>query len=181
VKKLRVSYTLLSVWASGRTDDAVNIYLHKPMPKTRQMEEGIKWDEMQMKNIEKEKKLTKEFNSFAFIDPKTQMKLEIPYNEKVTLVIKPDVYDSPMIMELKTGKRSASSYLNSKQLDMYGLGCHLAGLEVGKIVVIRYDQYKNEADWAFKYMDEGILDSARNYIDSLYPEIYEHFNNIGIL
>lgn len=181
MKKLRVSYTLLSTYASGRVDDAVNLYLHKPMPKTRQMEEGIKWDEMQMENIAKEKKLTKEFNLFAFTDPKPQLKLEIDYNDRVTLVCKLDVYDSPMIMELKTGKRSASSYLNSKQLDMYGLGCHLAGLEVGKIVVIRYDQYKGEADWAFKYMDEDVIESARNYIDSIFPEIYSHFDSIGIL
>jgi hypothetical protein len=181
MKTLRVSYSLLSAWERGQTDYCVKLYTHQETPKTEAMEDGIVWDTVQMEEIQKHKRTTPEFNSFSFSDPQTQLKLETPYNSHVELIAKLDVYDKPNITELKTGRRSALSYLSSKQLDIYALACHMNKLPVDKIIVIRYDQYNDEVDWAFKYMNKEVLDTARNYIDSLSADIYAYFEKINIL
>ena len=181
MNKLRVSYSLLNSWKAGRVDDCVNMYLHKEMPRTRQMQEGIEWDDKQMESATANGKLTKEFLDYPLVKPQTQLKLEIDYSEHFTLVTKLDIYDSPTVIELKTGKRSALSYLNSEQLDMYGLACKLKGLEVEKIMVIRYDQYNNKCDWAFKWMNETVEEKAHNFIQTYAGEVYDYFQKINIL
>ena len=181
MKKLRLSYTLLSLWEKGRVDDAVRYYKKIPMEMTEAMIQGKEWDKKNSESIEKNKKFIKEFGDWKLQNPKAQLKLEISYNEMLDLVIVPDCVDGDILYEHKTGKRSATSYLSDKQLGVYALGLKLSDIPIRQAYLIRFNQHTNKTDWAKKIIGDWVFDDTDNYIQTLAPEIHKHFSDINIL
>ena len=181
MKKLRISYTLLSYWSKGQVDQAVSYYLKLPQEDTQAMREGREWGKKNEDEMNKNKQMIKEFLGIKLTDPKPEQKFEVNYSDHFDLVIVPDCLDGTTLYETKTGKRSSVSYLSSPQLALYYLGLKLKDYPITKIKVIRYNQHTDKTDWAMKHTGQHLYEEADNYIQSLAPEIMEYFTKINIL
>ena len=179
--KLRVSFSLLDAWSRGEHERAIANYLHKDYPSTPQMDEGKKWHEENAKQIAENKMTLKEFGSLKFKKPSVELELEAPYNELFIVKGTIDTLDGEDLWEYKTGKRSATSYLSSMQLSFYAMLCTLRELPIKRLNVMKYNQYEDKWSWAFKWYSPLVVDEARNFVDSLTPEIYDYFDKHNIL
>lgn len=139
------------------------------------------WAKKNEEEVKAHKRFIKEFGAIALNNPKPEHKYEIPYNDLFLLVIQPDCVDESTLYENKTGKTSLSSYLSSPQLALYYLGLSMINHSISVIKLIHYNQYDNLTTWGIKHPGEYLLLEGRNYIDSIAPEIYEHFKNLKIL
>ena len=183
VKKLRISYTLLSYWNRGDIDGAVGYYLKLGKElRTKAIEEGKSYDEVMLEIVDKEKRLPREMGNIKFKDPKTHLKIVVPYNELFDLVGVLDIYDPPIVYEFKTGtSKDSADYASDFQVDLYFLLLVLAKMPVDRGYILHYDQAHRSFDKSLLWLGERRLENARNHIDSIGPEIYDFFKKEGYL
>lgn len=181
MKKLRLSYTLLNLWQMGKVDEAISYYFKLERVPTEAMEQGIVIDRLIKKTIENEKKLPDFMGGVKLLNPKPQLKIEIEYNEYFDLVGVIDCYDEGKVFEFKTGKMTSMDYLKSYQTKLYAYLLTKKNYEVKEIIVIRFNQKENISDWAKMFFNEEINEQARNFIDSIAPEIYQFFTQKGLI
>ena len=86
MKKLRCSYTLLSMWRSGRFQDAINYYLKIPTLKNKAMEDGIKYDKYVNEYVSLNAKLPIDFGGDTLLNPKCQVKVVKDLNSEIDVV-----------------------------------------------------------------------------------------------
>lgn len=175
--KLRVSYSLLNIWARGQYDQAVSYYLHLPTPTSQAMEDGNIWDAHITEWADLYKKLPEEFGGDTLLNPKCQEKIVIPYNDLCDLVIKPDIIDEPVLWENKTGNsKDSGDYAIDFQVAMYFLG--LKNIEYA--IINHYNQYTGELDRSLIWNTSQERNRGKNFIDTLVPEIHTYFLENGI-
>jgi len=181
MNKLRLSWTLLNLWQQGKVDEAVAFYLKLERKETPEMVKGKELHKLNEENLKEARKFIKEFGGLELKKPRVEWKIEMNYNELFDLVGVIDAYDeeTKTLYEFKTGKMSAISYLNSHQLGIYSLLLQKENKPVKKIMVIRWDGKKT--DWAFKWFYPELIEEAKNFVDSLGPEIYQFFEERGII
>ena len=177
--KLRLSFTLLSLWAQGNVDEAVRYYLGLKREETQAMKTGKKKHILNEEYIKNLGTTSKEFGELDLSGAKTEWKIEISYNELFDLVGVIDAYKKGVIYEFKTGKTSSFVYLSSPQIAIYTLLLKKINQPVEKIMVIRWDG--KDYDWSFRWYSDSLVDEAQNYIDSLAPEIYKFFSEKNLL
>ena len=177
--KLRLSYTLLDFWRRGRVDDAINYYLGLKEIVSKEIEFGKEKHKENEDVVKTLNKLSKEFGGLKLKNPKSELKIQIEYNELWDLVGVIDVYDEGVIYELKTGKIPSVSYLSSSQLSIYTLLCQSQKLPVEKIYVIHYDGVNT--DWAMKWFYPEMIEEAKDFVDGLGYEIYKFFKEKKII
>lgn len=175
--KLRVSYTLLELWRQGKVDEAVASYLSLETKTSLSIEKGKE----EHKRLEKEIKSgeRKLFDRFELKKPESELKIVIPYNDFADLVGVLDIYDNPILYEIKTGKTSSSEYLSSYQLSIYSLLLKKTGRDLEKIIVINKND--NEINYSIKYYYPLMLEEAKDFIDSYVFEIYKFFKEKNII
>lgn len=182
MKKLRVSFTLLSLWRSGNIGALIDFYLKRPHETTPAMEEGKRWDEIVNVSVKEKKIIPAEFGGESLIDPKSQEKWEADYSEQFEIVGVPDIYDSPTIYEIKTGNsKDSGDYANDFQISMYFLLAELLNKPVDKAYIIHYNHITKRTDRSLVWNTEFERERARNFIDTLGSEIYVYFEQNGIL
>ena len=181
MKKLRVSYSLLSTWAKGRVDDAVALYFHMDRPTSKAMEEGKRIHNEIAEFTRNTGKLPPYLPNITLDKPLPENKIVVSYNEQFDLVAVIDCLDSPNLIEYKTGFRNSLHWSNTKQVPFYFFVCELAGLGIERGDLIHYNQFTKNSDFVRIWNNDSLQEEARNYIDSLAPEIYDFFIKEGLL
>ena len=177
--KLRVSYTLLSLWRGGQYEKAVQFYLKKLQITSKAMEEGKKWDKFVGDYSMKNMKLPDEFGGDDLINPQVQLKIEVPFNEMCDVVGIFDVLTDDTLYEIKTGNaKDSADYAQDFQVSMYLM---LLEEKVDKAYIVHYDQYRQEHDRSLVWNTEQERERGRNFVESLAPEIFSYFEKEGIL
>lgn len=184
IRKLRLSHTLLNLWIRGETDKAIDYYfkLNKFEP-TPKMIEGLAIDKAIQEEIIKNKRLPDFLGGEKLVDPRPQLKLEIEHSKYFDFVGVIDCYDNGTgtIYEFKTGVLNSFNYLNQAQTKLYAYLCQKSNLLAKEIVIIRYSQKENNYDWSNSFVNEETINEAKNFIDSIAPEIYLFFIEQGLL
>ncbi len=179
--RLRLSHTFLLLWSQGRYNDALNAYYHKPIVRTRQMDDGIKWHEKWANEIQTKAKVKLGNTTFKFKSPKVEWKNIVPYNDLFDLSGTFDCVDGGDIYEWKTGKMSALEYAQGYQLGIYFVIAKIANLPIDYGILAHYNQYTDKADIVTVWNTGREREKADNFISSLAPEIHQYFidNNLS--
>lgn len=176
--KIKLSYTVLRLWEQSKIKDLTDFLKGKEIEKNEDMERGYNFDLMVQATVEKEKRLPDEIGGLRLNNPQIQKRVVVPYNELADLVGVYDVYDEPVIYEIKSSKFTSGDFLNDYQLDFYLLLAQLSGLKVEKAILYRHNYLDNDYDKSILYFNERSIKEIRNRIDSLLPEIYNFINSI---
>lgn len=181
-KKLRVSYSLLKLWQKGDYEGAVNYYFKLDPITSAAMEEGRAWDDLVCNEVNTTKKFPKEWGGEKVANPQTQLKLVVPYSDEVDLVGQLDIYDDPIIYELKTGSSADSGdYANDFQISIYFLLCELSGLNAEKAIIKHFNQMKQTLDQSMVWKSKNQIEKAKNFVEGYSPEIYQYFEEQGFI
>jgi len=175
--RLVISFSLLTLWNSGRWEDAISMYFHKDTKKSRQMSEGLEYHHKWEDSIKKDKTLTVGGCTLKFNSPKCEVKKLVNYSEQFDLSGIFDCIDGETLYEWKTGVASSSEYTNGNQLPFYFLIAKLEGTPIEKGVLMRYNQYEKEADLTVLWNSDEQIEKAKNFIDSLAPDILTYWTD----
>lgn len=179
--KLRISYSLLSAWERGRPDEVVNTYFHINNVKTPQLEYGEKFHEDMKDHITKMNSFPDWFFDFKLTVPEPEKKIIVPYNELFDISAQLDLIDMGTIYEYKTGVQSSGDWSRKNQLDIYFLACELAKIKVDKAFLLHWNQYDKSKDYTLIWNSPKKVENARNWIDSVAPEIHSFFHAQGLI
>ena len=180
-KKLRVSYSLLHLWAQGKTDDAVSTYFHMDRPTTQAMSFGRRFHEDVAKYIEKEGKLPEWLFTHEIKKPQPELVVTVPYNELFDIKAIFDCLDVPNLFEWKSGVTNSLVWANTHQLSLYFLVAEIAKIKVEKAYLVHWNQYTKKGDFTIVWNNKSHIEYAKNMIDSYAPEIYDFFKNEGLI
>lgn len=172
-KKLRASFSLLSLFEKGLYKEALDAYLHRGGITNDAILDGRKYHKKWEDEINKTNKVKIGKTEISFHKPLTEYKFYVPFNELADLSVVIDCLDAPIIYEWKTGGQSSTSYGSGYQVPFYFLACQLKGIEVNSAILVRYDQAKNEEDATIIHNGTKTIERARNYTESLVPELYK--------
>ena len=183
IKKIRLSWTLLNLWDRGDIDRAVQAYFHIGGSITPQMKEGKELHEKIAKYIDAHKAFPEWFFNYDLKSPETEKEVIVSYNKYFNLKGFFDCYDSATktLFEFKTGKTDSLTWARSGQVPLYFLLGELAGLEIERAILIRYNQYIKETDFCIIHNSKKLRDGARNLIDSVGIEIHSFFLDNNLL
>ncbi len=169
------------MWNQGRLDDVLNFYLRKFRPPTHAMEMGKEWDKRVNEEIQINKRLIPEFGNIKLNNPKAQLKLEVPYSDRWTLVGVLDIYDDPIIYEIKTGKVDVFAYSNDFQIPMYFLLTDLSGLRSEKAYILHRDFRHQKEERALIWKTPRQISRIEDMINTEAPKIEAFLNEKGVL
>lgn len=181
MNRLRLSYSLLSTWERGEIERAVQMYFHMDTPSSPQMDDGKRIHDLIEKHILKHKKLPDWLPDIKLKDPKPEEVMVVEYNDLFDLKVRLDCLDGDTILEYKTGVSSSMDYANTGQIPFYFLVSELNKVPVNQAYIIHHNQYSKTNDFTKIYNSRRIVERAKNLVDSLGPEIYEHFNREGLI
>ena len=179
--KLRISFSLISAWLEGDTDRAIATYFHIDKPKSKAMTDGSDIHDQIAKYIEENKKLPPYMPQLPLNNPKSEVYHKVSYNEKFDLSAKFDLEDLPIIGEWKTGVSDSLEWSRTIQIPFYFLVGELAGLNIQKAYLAHFNQHTHTNDWLIEWNNKTAIDSAKNIIDTIGIEIWDHFTNQGLL
>lgn len=178
---MRISFTLLDLWDKGRVDEAVQTYFHLKKFTNQAMEEGKEIHQKIADHIKATGKFPDYMPQLTLSNPIPEKRVVVSYNEDVELSCYMDCLDDTSLFEYKTGVTEASEYVRSMQVPMYFLICQLIGVKVDRAYIIHHNQRFRTNDWLLVWNDPHYEQAARNYIDTLYPEIYKFFDEQGFI
>lgn len=163
--KFRASFSVLNMFASGRVDDAINAYLHKPIEVTPQMKEGGEYHRKWEAEIKRTKKLPDVLGGLPLLNPITEKKIVVEVEPWLDLVGVIDCLDETTIYEFKTGSSmNASAYANTMQGPLYGILTALAGIKTDKIVYRHYNQYTGDAQSYYRWITNSSLKDCHSWL-----------------
>lgn len=172
-KKLRISYTLLSLWARGKTDEAITAYFHIIKPTSPQVKEGKDKHEEIAKIVRDTGQFPSWLSSIKLHKPLPEHEIIVPYNNFFDIKAIVDCLDSPSLFEYKTGISDSLKWANKLQVPFYFLVCELAHIPVDKAYLLHFNQYTQNSDWTLIWNNKKAREKAKNLIDTIAPEIYD--------
>ena len=182
MKKIRLSHSLISLWERGDVKGAIDCYFHVNRLGTPAMEEGKKYHDEIADVITRTNKLPEYMNfKTDFKNPKPEQELIVDYNELCTIKGVIDCLDEPIMYEWKTGVSNSLEWARTGQIPLYFLLCELAGIKVDSAYLVRYNQHKDETDFAIIHNSQKLRDKARNVVDSVCHDIHEYFEEQGLI
>ncbi len=178
--RLRVSYSLLTLWERGQTDLATALYLHQDMPTTKAMDDGKRIHQEIEKYIGQYQKLPKFLGaSLPLTNPQPEQKIIVSYNSRWDLSAIIDCIDDDFFIEFKTGTTPAFYYTRKYQSPFYFLALELNKTPRDKSFLVKYNQHNQKSEVILIWKSK--IAEVRNYIDTLAPEIEEFFIEKGII
>jgi len=182
MKKIRISYSLISLWEKGDTQGVIDTYFHVDKKASRQMEEGKKFHQEIADHLTKFN-LLPSYIQFGgkFTVPKPEQELIVDYSEIATIKGVIDCLDEPNLYEFKTGVTDSLEWSRTQQIPLYFLICELAKVNVDTAYLIRYNQYAKETDYTIIHNNKRLVEQARNVVDTVSPEIHKFFMDQGLL
>lgn len=183
--KLRASYSLLSMFRRGQYEQAINSYLHLDKVTSQAMEDGTMWDHYITETVQLYKKLPEEFGGDELINPETQVRFVVPFNDMCDLIIIPDILAESVLWENKTGNsKDSADYAVDFQISMYFLALELAGRKIDYGIYNHYNQYlplsKENPNRTLIWNTERERERARNFVETLVPDVYKYFEENGV-
>lgn len=151
------------------------------MPSNKQMIAGREIHQEIQDHIKSTGEIPKWLFNAPLVNPEPEKEIIIPYNEQFDLKVIIDCLDTPVGYEWKTGVSDAPTWARKAQIPMYMLACEIAGIPIEKFYLVRWNQYEKHKDWVMMWNNKESIDTARNFIDSIAPEIYEYFDANGLL
>lgn len=125
VKTIKLSYSILSAWSSGKWEEAVAMYLGKGLPPTPAMELGKLKHQIWANHIQKFGTLPPELGGDDLHKPIVEQKWQkiIPVGDKYQILIRGviDLEDDGVLIDHKCGLSTPASYISGVQLDYYKL------------------------------------------------------------
>lgn len=179
--KVRLSYTLLEFWRLGKIQEALDMYFRRrPTPSTPAMEQGKQIHESVQKYVLKHLRFPEQISKIPVKNPVIEQEFVVDYSEQFLLKVKIDIFDTDCFFELKTGMTDVMKYTRDYQIPIYFLACELSGNPKKKAYIIHYNQYSKEKEVVLVWNSKRQIDLAKNYIDSIAPDIYQYFNGNGL-
>lgn len=164
--KFRASFSILNSWSKGYAQDAIDMYFKLPRKDNKFMEEGRKYHKAWQTYIEKNKKLHPQLSSLnkPLEDPKCEIKLSMPLDDRIDLVGVIDCLDNDTLYEFKTGTRQSSDYANGMQVDVYSILCEHNSYHPDKAFYIHFDQYFRETESSMVWLTENRREKALEWL-----------------
>jgi hypothetical protein len=181
MKKIRLSHTLMSLWERGDYSDAVSTYFHLDRPITQPMRDGRRIHEEIEDHINKTGQFPEWFFNYPLVDPEAEKVVTVSYNELFDVKGLFDCIDGKTMFEFKTGRSDSLTWARTYQIPLYFLIAELAGIDVDKCFLIRWNQYEKKRDFCIVHNSEAIREKARNFVDSVGPEIHRYFEQEGLI
>jgi hypothetical protein len=179
MKKIRLSYSLLSCWERNDVDGAVATYFHMDRPSNPAMENGKKVHQELAEYIDKHNSFPDWFFKYELTLPQTEKEVIVSYNEMFDIKGVFDCYDSGTLFEFKTGGSDSLEWARTWQLPIYFLIAEIAGIPIDKAILIRNNGI--QSDFCVVHNSKRLRDKASNIIDSLGPDIHNYFTEQGLL
>ena len=175
---VKLSHSILAAWAMGRQEDAVGMYLGKPLAATPAMELGKAWDEIWEGVILKTGVMPKELAtvSYELVTPVVQQKYRkiIPFSDQYQILLSgvPDLVhdDGKVIVDFKCGRTNATDYIEKFQLDYYKL--LLPDAIRGEYRC--YNPYLKSLTIGIKYLNDSNAEAALNHIITYGGEMIDY-------
>lgn len=181
MKRLRVSYSMLSAMKRGDVNSVMNMYLRKEMPRTEEQQEGLEYHRKWEESIMKRKVVKIGLGEYIFNSPRVEEKHEVEYGQDFTLVGVYDCIDDKRLYEFKTGTQDVFSYVNSYQLPIYFLIAKLKDIKIDEAWLIHYNQYENKGEMAIVKNTDKAIDEASNYVDTLGGIVKSYLQQIKLI
>lgn len=178
--KLRASYSYLSLWSSGRWEEAIKAYFKLDRFISRAMAEGSDYHDEWQNHCVKTKTLPAVFGGAKLNKPVCEDKKVIPVYDWLDLVIKADCIDSPIIHEFKTGILGSDDYVPTYQPAIYAVGCVLLKIPVERIQIHAYNQYAKTSTFSEVEVTESLLKKGLEYVESVGSEMHNYFVENGL-
>jgi len=178
-KKLKVSWSILNAWSSGRRDEAIKMLAGIELPKNKFMEEGSRIHDI---ISSKKLKLIPEISDQAIyedIRPEDHswvnyFRVEIFDWLDLSMVV--DVLDSPRIVDWKASTKRSTEH-NKMQIYLYALGTEIAtGKKITEGIFATVKDYDGAIicdDYSVFKINEAKKELAKNYIETIGSEIYD--------
>jgi len=157
------------------------MYLHKEVEHTPQQNLGISFHKSVEKKILETNKVDIGNTKLIFNKPECEKKVYVPYNELITLSAVFDCLDGDTLYEWKTGATSAFEYANKLQIPFYFFVLKQLSLPVKRAFLVHWDFDTKKSSFVHVVNSKKKIADGENLVQTLGPEIYEHFNNLGIL
>lgn len=171
---VKLSYSILQTWARYQYEQAIGMYLGKPLPATPAMDLGSTYDKLWEQHINKLKTLPPQLGDGKLYDPQTQIKYEklIPLNEDMQILLRgvPDCTDGNIIYEFKCGMTEASQYVDTMQADYYKLLYPMADTAI----YLCYNPYFDTYTKGIKYLGRHNAEDALNHIYTHGTELIDY-------
>ena len=172
----RASFSVLSLWASGRRDEAVKSYFKLDRVETDAMREGKMFHAQWERETEETGCLPVVFGGARLINPKTEVKLEHMVEPWLQLVTVFDNIDEPTIHEYKSGRTPSSDYTNSFQPKVYGLMAKLKEFNVDRCMIHHHNQHTGKSDSAWCWITDKSNQDALDWLITYASEMVDYFN-----
>lgn len=179
---IRVSYSILSAWASGNIDRAVAPYAGVEIAPTEAMEYGKKMHGIWERYARKYKALPKIFGGRRLENAKFE--LDTKRVRKLTdwCVVSGilDIKDGTTGIDYKTGKATATDYVNSKQPEVY----QVLYPDLKRFEFYCKNQHVHHTDKSHitvgvVYLNRKTLEDGLNWILTMAAELREYLINNG--
>ena len=180
-KKLRLSYSLINLWSEGKIEQALSTYYHMEQGLTEAMKSGKEIHKDIENTIKTAGQLPAYLSPIKLLAPKSEFVLTVPYNEQFDLKAIIDCLDGKTLYEFKTGVTESLAWSAFHQIPFYFLVCGLSGLEVEKAMLLHYNQHEKTSDFVQIWNGPRQIERARNFVDSIAPEILEFFTKEGLI
>lgn len=166
----RASYSVLSIWASGDYQRAVESYFKLKEYTSPQMEAGKRMHEEWKAEVDKTKCLPKIFGGKKLSNPQTELKIERKLDDWLELVGVIDVYDNQTIIDYKTGVKSSEAYASDFQKNVY----QILKPKATRAEFYRFDQYQNEVDVSVVHLTDKTLKDGLNWVLTLASDMHHY-------
>ncbi len=170
----RASYSVLSLWKSGRYEDAVALYFKLETYSNAAMELGKAFHEEWQEETKKTGCLPAIFGGKPCTNPITEIKIVQHLEPWLDLVGVIDLLDSPTVHEYKSGVTSAAQYANSQQGGIYALLATLEGHLVDRLEYHRFNPYTKQADMAFRWVTDAMLEEAMEFVKTYAADMHAY-------
>jgi hypothetical protein len=181
IKTIKLSYSILSQWASGQYEKAVNIYQGADLPITPAMELGRVKHDMWALHTLKHKTIHNEIGGGKLSDPVVEQKYEkiIPLGDTYQILLRgaPDLTDNHIIYEYKCGLAMPSMYVDTEQLDYYKLLYPPASLGI----YLCFNPYSETFTKGVKYLSDTNAEKALEHIITYGGEMIDYLASQRLL
>lgn len=177
-QKIKVSYSILNAWASGKYEDAIKYFFRLPVPASPAMIEGRDYHKRWEEEITKNKKLPDIFGSKQLINPQPEQYIKVDISDWLILSGKIDCYDKPTIYEFKTGRQTSQDIVRSKQVGVYGVLATLNKQYVDRAEIYCFNQHRkvdNKSMSIVKITDK-LLEDSFNWIETVAGEMRNYID-----
>ena len=183
MKKIRISYSALSLAEKGMWEELVYLLFKVDRPVTSAMEEGSKIHKEIEEYIIKYNAFPDWLFSGGLVLPRTEEKVVIEHSEFIDLSGIFDCYDmaTKTLYEFKTGVQSSTDWARTHQIPIYFYMLQKLGRECDRAILIHYNQHTKQKDWTIVHNSPKQIEKAINYIETYSGDIYSFMQREGLI